>query len=267
VTLDGNITTSFTWELASTENSLVTLMGEPEYKASGSQLGSPGKITLAFKAVSTGQQAFKLVYHQPFDKTTPPEKTFEVALIVTAENGALPLAPETAKAPTPGATPTTVVHPASGWKGWQVYTNTAYGFTFQYPPDWKLEETRNTAKSPNTLNGHAVWLTSNTDNDVLLQIAFKRTSEDIMIQRTGVGSGDLISWGKVQFLGSEVERSVLVARGVHMTVMYTGPGVIQRGDLQFTFNLDTSDSQLGLSDGVEANADAIVASFQLVPSK
>ena len=79
----------------------------------------------------------------------------------------------------------------------------------------------------------------------------------------------MIAWGKVLFLGSEVERSVLVAQGVHMTVMYTGPGTIQRGDLQFTFNLDYlfPNPQAGLSDGVEANADAIVASFQLVSSK
>ena len=111
----------------------------------------------------------------------------------------------------------------------------------------------------------AAWARVDPNDPSSVQIAFKRTSEDIMIQRTGVGSGDLISWGKVLFLGAEIERSVLVARGVHMTVMYTGPGIIQRGDLQFTFNLDYrgSDAQTGLSDGVEANADAIVASFQL----
>ena len=284
VTLDGNITTGFTWEQASTENALVTLTGEPEYKAESNLPGSPGKITLPFKAVNTGQQAFKLVYHQPFDKTAPPEKTFEVTLVITTENGALPLAPETTPqpslaaktlseedagsivrlqkdgtlvvtltgnpstgytwevtpvdpavvslvgepeykadsemlgsagkisltfkavaagqqaltmayrrpfekdippqktiqftvvvedqkvtpAPTRQASPTTVAHPANDWKGWQVYTNTSYGFTFQYPPDWTLAETRNTAKSPNTLNGHAVWLTPSSDSNVLL---------------------------------------------------------------------------------------------------
>lgn len=377
VTLDGNITTGFNWEQASTENSLVTLTGEPEYQADTNLPGSPGKITLTFKAVSTGQQAFMLVYHQPFDKTTPPEKTFEVALVVTGENGELPPTPQPSTvakvlteqdegsivdlqiggmlvvtlvgnpstgytweaapadvsiltlegepeftadssalgaagkisltfkavaagqqpltlvyhrpfekdtppektisftvvvadqsvAATPQATPTTVVHPANGWKGWQVYTNTDYGFTFQYPPEWTLTDSRNTAKSQNMLSGHAVWLSPNGDSRVVLQIAFKRGEEDITIQRSGLGSGDLIAWGKVQFLGAEIQRSVLVAQGWHMTVMYTGPGAIQRGDLVFTFNLDYlgADRQAGLTDAVEANADAIVASFQLVP--
>jgi inhibitor of cysteine peptidase len=377
VALEGNITTGFTWEMAPTENALVALTGEPEYTADADQLGSPGRITLTFKAVSPGQQALKLVYHQPFDKTTPPEKTFEATLVVAGEQGAQPavataeataqpapaaqtlgeqdegstvhlklgelllvtlegnpstgytwevtpadpavvalqgepefkaesdligasgklsltfkavaegqqaltlayrrpfekdVAPEKTVTFTvivgelaPQATPTTVAHPANGWKGWQTYTNASYGFTFQYPPEWKLEETRNTAKSPNTLNGHAVWLIPNSDNDILFQIAFKRTSEDIIIQRSGLGSGDLVAWGKVLFLGAEIQRNVLVAQGRHMTVMYTGPGAIQRGELVFTFNLDYlgANQQASLTDGVEANADAIVASFQL----
>ncbi len=373
VTLDGNITTGYTWEMASTENALVTVVGEPEFKPAGDQLGSPGKISLTFKAQSSGQQVLKLVYHQPFDKTTPPEKTFEVILIVTDAGGSLPVTPQPSTVarvlseqdegsvvhlqmgdtlvvtlagnpstgytwevmpadqavvslqgepefkaesdllgaagkislkfkavaegqqaltlayrrpvekdvapektvtftvvvgndnPASQSTPTTVVHPENGWKGWQTYTNASYGFSFQYPPEWELEETRNTAKSPDTLNGHAVWLTPASDSDVLLQIAFKRTSEDITIQRSGLGAGDLIAWGKVSFLGADIQREVLVAQGQHVTVMYTGPGTIQRGDLIFTFNLDYqgADRGAGLTDAAENIADAIVASFKL----
>ncbi len=254
VTLEGNPTTGFSWEMAPAEAAVVALQGEPEFKAESDLIGAPGIFNFTFKAVANGQQALTLIYHRPFEKDVAPEKTVTFSVVVGDT------------VPTPQASPTTVVHPANGWKGWQTYTNTSFGFTFQYPPELKLAETFNSAKSPNPLNGHAVWLTWDADSDALLQIAFKRTSEDIVIQRSGLGSGDLIAWGKVLFLGAEIQRNVLVAQGRHMTVMYTGPGAIQRGDLVFTFNLDYrgSDRQGGLSDGVENNADAIVASFQLV---
>ncbi len=260
VTLEGNPSTGYTWEVTPADQAVLALQGEPEFKAESDLIGAPGMMNLTFKAIAEGQQALILVYRRPFEKDVAPQKTVSFTVVVGESNGA---------APTPQVTPTTVVHPANGWKGWQTYTNTSYGFTFQYPPEWKLEETHNTAKSPNTLNGHAVWLIPNNASDVLVQIAFKRSSEDVVIQRSGLGSGELIAWGKVLFLGAEIQRNVLVAQGVHMTVMYTGPGTIQRGDLVFTINLDYAgaDRQTGLSDAVEANVDAIVASFQLTSGK
>ncbi len=257
VALEGNPSTGFSWEVTPAEQAVVAQQGEPEFSAESGLLGSGGKISLTFKAVAEGQQALILAYRRPFEKDAAPEKTISFVVVVGTA------------APDPQATPTTVVHPANGWKGWQTYTNASYGFTFQYPAEWKLEETHDTAKSPNTLNGHAVWLVPDAYHDVLLQIAFKRSGEDIIIQRSGLGSGDLIAWGKVLFLGAEIQRNVLVAQGQHVTVMYTGPGAIQREDLVFTFNLDYSggDRQAGLSDANEANADAIVASFQLLSGK
>ncbi len=253
VALEGNPSTGYNWEVTPADQAVVAQQGEPEFNADSDLLGSSGKISLTFKAVAEGQQALTLAYRRPFEKDVAPQKT--ISFVVVVGNAA----------PDPQATPTTVVHPANGWKGWQTYTNASYGFTFQYPAEWKLEETHNTAKSPNTLNGHAVWLIPDANHDVLLQIAFKRSGEDIIIQRSGLGSGDLITWGKVLFLGTEIQRNVLVAQGQHVTVMYTGPGDIQRGDLIFTFNLDYAgaDRQAGLSDAIEANVDAIVASFQL----
>ena len=79
--------------------------------------------------------------------------------------------------PTAEATPTIVVYPENGWKGWQKYTNTTYGFSFQYPPGWKLEEPTS-PKGESTLKGHAVWLIPNTTGQARMQIAFKHTSED-----------------------------------------------------------------------------------------
>ncbi len=257
VALEGNPSTGYSWEVTPADQAVVAQQGEPEFSAESDLLGASGKISLTFKAVAEGQQALTLAYRRPFEKDVAPEKTISFVVVVG----------DTAS--TPPATPTTVVHPANGWKGWQTYTNASYGFTFQYPAEWKLEETRNSAKSPDTLNGHAVWLVPDANHDVLLQIAFKRSGEDIIIQRSGLGAGELIAWGKVLFLGTEIQRNVLVAQGQHVTVMYTGPGAIQRGDLIFTINLDYQgdDRQAGLSDATEANADAIAASFQMVSGK
>ncbi len=253
VALEGNPSTGYSWEATPADQAVIVQQGETEFKAASDLLGAPGKVSLTFKAVAEGQQALTLAYRRPFEKDTAPEKTVTFTVVVGDS------------APDPQVTPATVVHPANGWKGWQTYTNASYGVTFHYPPEWKLAETRNSAKSPDTLNGHAVWLVPEANQDVLLQIAFKRSTEDIQIQRSGLGAGELVALGKVLFLGAEIQRSVLVAQGQHVTVMYTGPGAIQRGDLVFTFNLDYrgADRQAGLSDANEANADAIVASFQL----
>jgi hypothetical protein len=168
-------------------------------------------------------------------------------------------------APTTAATPTTVVHPQNGWKGWQVYTNPDYGFTFQYPPGWRLEEP-SSPKGESTLKGHAVWLVPDTTADARMQVAFKRSSEDIPLGRTGLGSGELVPWGKVVLLGIELEKQVLVLEGKHMTIMYRYPAGANPGNLVFNIDVDYLGEWTGataLTDGVEANADEIVASIAL----
>lgn len=254
VTLEGNLTTGYNWYAVAAENAVLEQVGEPVFSGDTSLLGSAGMISLVFRATAPGQQDLALNYERSFEKGVAPLKTFRITVVVEA-----PPAPET-----PQATQTVVVNPAGGWKGWPVYTNAAYGFSFQYPPNWKAEE----LQDPNsTLNGHAVWLVPDTDSNILLQIAFKRSNESITLGRTGVGSGDLIEDGKVMFLGQEVTRSVLVAQGKEYTVMYRqDSNKIQRGDLEFTLDLDYRGlytDPTALTDGVEANADDIVASFQM----
>jgi inhibitor of cysteine peptidase len=82
VTLPGNPTTGFQWEVGSGDTSIIKPGGESEFKPSSEALGSGGKVTIRFEAVAAGQTTLKLIYHRPFEKDTPPDQTFEVTVTV-----------------------------------------------------------------------------------------------------------------------------------------------------------------------------------------
>jgi len=82
VTLEGNPTTGFLWEVASSEPSVLRAVGESEFTANSTAMGSPGKVTLRFEAVKRGEVLLRLVYHRPFEKESPPARTFEVKVQV-----------------------------------------------------------------------------------------------------------------------------------------------------------------------------------------
>jgi inhibitor of cysteine peptidase len=82
VNLDGNITTGFNWEMVPQNPAVLKQLGEPEATADSSALGAGGKISLKFQAVQTGRASLALIYHRSFEKDVPPEKTFEVTIVV-----------------------------------------------------------------------------------------------------------------------------------------------------------------------------------------
>jgi inhibitor of cysteine peptidase len=82
VSLAGNPTTGYTWEIDSMNETVLKQIGEPEFEASSAALGAGGVMTLQFKAISEGDTKLKLVYHRPWEQGEPPEKTFEVNIVV-----------------------------------------------------------------------------------------------------------------------------------------------------------------------------------------
>jgi inhibitor of cysteine peptidase len=82
VSLDGNITTGFNWEMVPQTPTLLKQLGESEVTLDSAALGAGGKISLKFQAVQTGQASLTLIYHRSFEKDVPPEKTFEVTILV-----------------------------------------------------------------------------------------------------------------------------------------------------------------------------------------
>lgn len=83
ITLSGNMTTGFRWEVSSGNNHMLRLSGEPEVETLSDALGSESKITLHFEAMAAGQTELNLIYHRPFEKDVPPAKTFDVLVKVS----------------------------------------------------------------------------------------------------------------------------------------------------------------------------------------
>jgi inhibitor of cysteine peptidase len=84
IVLKSNPTTGFQWTVVSLDSSILTHIGT-EYKAANTArniVGSGGRSTFHFKATKAGKTDLKLIYHQPFEKDTPPVKTFELSVIV-----------------------------------------------------------------------------------------------------------------------------------------------------------------------------------------
>jgi inhibitor of cysteine peptidase len=82
VVLDGNPTTGFQWETAAMDASVLKQLGEPGFEPYTNLMGSGGTFTFRFGAVASGQTLLKLVYHRPWEKDVPSEKTFEVTVTV-----------------------------------------------------------------------------------------------------------------------------------------------------------------------------------------
>ena len=81
VTLEGNPTTGYSWELSEFDPAVVELVGEPDYKTDTKMLGSGGTYTFTLKAVGSGATTVKLIYHRSWEDAEP-EKVFEVTLHV-----------------------------------------------------------------------------------------------------------------------------------------------------------------------------------------
>ena len=82
VTLAGNPTTGYQWELASDSAGHLKQIGQPEFKADSSLLGAGGAVTLRFEAAQSGDAALKLIYHRSFEKDVPPLETFAVTVAI-----------------------------------------------------------------------------------------------------------------------------------------------------------------------------------------
>jgi inhibitor of cysteine peptidase len=85
VSLEGNPTTGYTWEVGEAGTGVLTQVGEMEYQSDSSAVGAGGVMIFRFHAVETGETKLKLVYHRSFEKDTPPLKTFEVTITVFAK--------------------------------------------------------------------------------------------------------------------------------------------------------------------------------------
>jgi len=164
--------------------------------------------------------------------------------------------------PTPVYSPALATPDPAGYAGWIEYADANYGFRFYYPADWTAELD---LRADSTSYGHLLWLRAPDKplEGVVMTIAFERVAEDFGLQRTGIGSGELVERGSVLFLGVVTPRIALALEGYDLEILYNGTGLFERGDLRFAISLDYAGTErIGIPIELQQTADLIVASFE-----
>jgi len=82
VTLAGNPTTGFVWELVPGAEAVLARQGEARFTPESAKLGAGGAYRFAFRAVAPGKAPLKFVLHRPFEVGKAPAGTFQVTVVV-----------------------------------------------------------------------------------------------------------------------------------------------------------------------------------------
>jgi inhibitor of cysteine peptidase len=83
IVLEGNATTGYQWQVAKIDGDAVAQDGKPDYiqkKHPQGMVGVGGTYVFHFKVVKPGETKIKLTYLRPWEKNTPPAKTFEAVI-------------------------------------------------------------------------------------------------------------------------------------------------------------------------------------------
>lgn len=82
VTLAGNPTTGYLWEVAEVDSAVLRLVGKVSYHQEGAGIGAGGVFTATLEAVAAGRTDLRLVYQRPFERDQPPAQAFAVRIVV-----------------------------------------------------------------------------------------------------------------------------------------------------------------------------------------
>ena len=82
LSISGNPTTGYNWEVESVDQNVLQSAGEPDYKSDSMLIGSGGTYKFKFTAVNVGVTPLKLKYWRSFEPENPPVETFEVKIVV-----------------------------------------------------------------------------------------------------------------------------------------------------------------------------------------
>lgn len=78
VNLEANPSTGYSWEVSAINANILQQAGDPEFKSDSTLVGAAGKQLLHFKVLAKGEGKLELVYHRPWEKDKPPERTFSI---------------------------------------------------------------------------------------------------------------------------------------------------------------------------------------------
>lgn len=82
VSLEGNPTTGYQWQVIQLDTTILEQSGDPEFSPAAAGLGSGGVFTFRFHALKAGQTTLVLAYSRPFETATPPIQTFSLTVKV-----------------------------------------------------------------------------------------------------------------------------------------------------------------------------------------
>jgi inhibitor of cysteine peptidase len=82
IVLSGNPAAGYQWEASFWDETVLKLLGQPNYEQRSAAVGSGGEFAFTFEAVAVGQTKVELVYRRPFERTIKPSKTFEITTVV-----------------------------------------------------------------------------------------------------------------------------------------------------------------------------------------
>ena len=82
ISLAGNATTGYLWEVTKLDEKIIKQAGEADYKPESNLAGAPGMATIRFSAVAAGNTTVELAYRRPWEKDKPPEKLFQLKVNV-----------------------------------------------------------------------------------------------------------------------------------------------------------------------------------------
>jgi len=183
-----------------------------------------------------------------------------------------PTTSPTEQSVTPAATARPSLSMTDDYPGWTSYTNADYGFSFHYPASWSVQEIPSAGTQPSVVRLRWEMLR--------LVVQVKRAAEDaVIVQYRAVGNRE--TGGGVTFLGQELVRDVVVDQGRVKGVSYQTPGgLVQADDLTFGISLRNVDADECLSEfdldcdygavdipaALQAEADRVVGSFELIPA-
>jgi inhibitor of cysteine peptidase len=85
ITLAGNPTTGYTWELADVNRGVLDPDPKPTFVPDSSLTGVGGRYTFRLFALAAGTTVVKLIYHRPWEKEIPPLRNFDLTVAVIPE--------------------------------------------------------------------------------------------------------------------------------------------------------------------------------------
>ena len=84
ITLPGNPTTGYRWELAAVNRRVLAAEADAGFVSDSDRVGAGGKFRFSFTAVQPGKSALKLVYRRPWEKGVAPVQTFNLTVNVSS---------------------------------------------------------------------------------------------------------------------------------------------------------------------------------------